>query len=289
MANISDTCMLVSVSISIWSCERNDARLRKAIADKFNCTPESVRGGKYLIDPNALKPIGKIAGEMRTRNYALTLPWDDKGGRIINVNGFDSWRSEMGDFKRRIEQSAIEFAHVYPELKYQAARDLNGLYRESEYPSPEAILSKFSCGTKIQKVPEGRDFRTVALGEDDIQAIRDQIEAEKHAVVAEAMNTVALRLRTVINHMVQGLRGYDETDRKATRFHDSLVDNVRELCAIMPNLNLTGDRRIDEIAGEVSRKLTRLDAESLRANETVRIQVADAAEGVLRRMEGLGL
>lgn len=289
MPNISETCMLVGISAPVWGCEREDKQLRKAIADRWGCAQESVRGGKFLIDPNSLKPVSKIAGEARTRNYHLTLPWDDKGGRILNVNGFEQWREEMADFKRRFEQSVMEFCSEYPHLVENARRDLNGLFRQSDYPSAEAIMGKFRFAVRVGKVPEGRDFRTGGLREEEVRAIQEEIEREKDGVVGEAMGEVAERIRGVVRRMMEGLRGYDEQDRKGTRFHDSLVGNVRDLVGVLPNLNLTGDRRITEIADTMRRELGKWDAEGLRGNETARQGVADAAGAVLRRMEGLGL
>lgn len=287
--SLSETCMLVSVSVPVWSCERNDKRVAKAAAEKWGSNLNSVRGGKCLIDPDSLKPVSKKAGEARTRNYALTLPWNDRGDRVIHRDGFDGWKDEMARFKREFESLAMEFADQYPRLVEDAKSDLNGLFLASDYPSPAAILSKFSFTTKIQNVPNSDDFRVQGLADSEVQAIRASIEADVHNTVSAAMGDVSERIRSAVSHMMTGLRKYDDTDKKATRFHDTLVENVRSLVSVLPALNLTGDRRIREIADDMNRKLCKWEAESLRANETARIQVSDAAESVLRRMDGLGL
>jgi hypothetical protein len=66
-------------------------------------------------------------------------------------------------------------------------------------------------------------------------------------------------------------------------FHDTLVDNVRDLVALLPGLNIMNDQRLADIATRMQ-GLCRDDADTLRDNPTARASVAAEADAILREV-----
>ena len=72
-------------------------------------------------------------------------------------------------------------------------------------------------------------------------------------------------------------------------FKDSLVENIRDLCQVLPRLNLTGDADLNNYCELVKQKLAVLDAGDLRENEVARKSAANEAQGILDAMAGYGV
>lgn len=286
---LSEHAMLVSLSISTWNAEREDKAAGDAVAAKYGNDGRYGKYRKFLVDPDALKPITKLRGEARTKHYELTLPWDDQGGRIISASGYIGYRDAMSTYSTRMDSLACEFADQYKDLVYDAQRSLNGLYRASDYPKQSQIRGKFSFRYRILPVPESSDFR-VEVGEGERKVIQAQIEAAVTSQLEYAMNDVSRRIRDVVSSVSAKLKAYqcDEGGVK-NPFRDSLIGNVQTLVDILPSLNLTNDSRIHELTVDMRADLTRYNADSLRVSNQTRAKVADTADAILRKMERMGL
>jgi hypothetical protein len=196
----------------------------------------------------------------------------------------------MNDFAVRIDEEATRFAEEYPRLVEKARYDLNGLFRDTDYPSPDTIRSKFGFKTRFKNLNDAEDFR-VKLGTLEQEAIREQMRLDMESQLGEAMGDVAKRIRKAVEHMAARLRAYNRTpDGKVeNKFHDTLVSNVKELAELVPALNITNDPKVAEIAGEMRSELARWDADSLRESVVLRGKVADKAEAIIHKMNGYGL
>jgi hypothetical protein len=142
---------------------------------------------------------------------------------------------------------------------------------------------------KFKPVPDSGDFRC-NLGQDEIETIRKQIAADSDCAVGEAMKTAVERIKTAVGHMATKLREYSVGENGVTgKFRDSLVENVRDLCDVLPGLNIAGNKAIDRLIGEMRAELTSVNPDTLRSDNTARVQVADAADAILARMGEYGL
>ena len=76
------------------------------------------------------------------------------------------------------------------------------------------------------------------------------------------------RVTTVLAKMIERLNEYTPSAGKGDRakgiFRDSLVENVRELIAVLPSFNLTGDSFLATLADRMERELCAHEAEELR-------------------------
>lgn len=286
---LSEHAMLVSLNIAVWNAEREDKAAGDAVAAKYGNDGRYGKYRKFLVDPDALKPITKLRGEARTEHYRLTLPWDDNGGRIISAAGYMGYRDSMNAYAQRMDSLACEFADQYNALVYDAQRSLNGLYRASDYPDAGSIRGKFSFRYRVLPVPESSDFR-VEVGEGERRVIQAQIEQAVNSQIEYAMGDVSRRIREVVSAVSAKLKAYscDEGGVK-NPFRDSLIGNVQTLVDILPSLNLTGDSRINHLTSELRHGLTGVSADSLRVSDQTRVKVANSADEILRKMERMGL
>lgn len=285
---LSETALLISLHIKTWSAEREDKAAGDAVALKYGSDSRMGSYRKYLIDPKSLQAITKLKGKIRTRHYELTLPWND-GARIISNQGYMAYIAEFQQFGAEMDVLADEFANAYPDLVADARASLNGLFRQSEYPMQGQIRGKYSVRYQVYPVPESSDFRC-QVGENEKRSIMAQITESNKVQLADAMGDVVSRIRSVVGHMSAKLREFGESsDPRKGNFHSSLVGNVRDLVGLMPSLNLTGDKRINDLCAMMRDGLIGVDADALKQSDVSRDEVKRKADQVLRQIEAMGL
>ena len=279
---IADRAMLVSVNLSLFNAVRTDAKVTREVADAHNTTTDAGAYKKNLLAKEALEPIKKLAGEIRTEHYRRTLPWGDDGSRILTGAGY--W--EYADWMRQREADwtplVDAFLTAWPDYVDDARQRLNGLFNPADYPEVRELRRRFSFRWTVRPVPTAGDFR-VELGAAEVDAIRQQITDGLNATVQAAMVDVWNRIKTVVSAMAERLRAYDPAKPGAAPFRDSIVGNIRELLEVLPSLNLTNDPNVSRFADEM-RALCAVDAQALRDNMFTREDVAARAEAMLDQM-----
>jgi hypothetical protein len=157
---------------------------------------------------------------------------------------------------------------------------LNGLFNEKDYPSPYEIRSKFYFDVHFDPIPEEGDIR-VNIQQDELDKLNADLETRKNEAIAQAMKDPYIRLHEAIYH------AYERLDNPKAIFRDSLIDNLVDLVKILPSLNITNDPKLDELRQEVSEKLTKYDADTLRQDPLARRETRDSASDILKKMNGV--
>jgi hypothetical protein len=282
MSILSERAMLVTLNVTQWSARKLDQKVTNQINSEHNAATDAGRYNKLLVSRDAIKELGRIVGEARAFHYAHTLPWRDGGTRLLPSKAYLDYTAKMQAYRVEFTAAVDLFVGQYPQFVEDARLRLNGLFNESDYPAADDIKSKFSFRVEIDPVPESGDFR-VDVGDAQAEQIRADIEARTKDMMAVAVKDTYSRIGEVVGHMAERLRKFQPgTDgkRASGTFHDSLVENVRDLVSLLPALNVTGDSNLERIAARMT-ALCRDDADALRDNESARASVAAEAEAIM--------
>ena len=281
---LSSRAMLSGVRLSVWSARRIDRKVTDEINATQGAAADAGRYNKALLARDALAQINAAANEARTFHYSRTLPWLDDGARLLPAKAHLEYSREMQRIKLDFDLAVDEFVAAYPSLVADARSRLGAMFNPDDYPAQGEIAGKFAFATRILPVPDARDFR-VEVGDQIAQEIRNQIEAATAEALREATRDVWERIAQTVERMAERLSAYKPAQRPGDKvegiFRDSLVENVRELVAILPSLNLANDPALDSMAQRLSQHLCAHDADELRASDNARAQTAAAAEAIL--------
>lgn len=273
--------MLVNVSVSLLAFRKYDKTATKAVADKFEVKENVGRYNKSTIDRIYLKPIETKAGQIRNFFYSNTYPYMDEGARLLATFNFTKFNTGLRNLINEFDTLANDFINNYPTYYEEAKNSRKTLFNPAEYPDPNNLSylrSRFSVNVAILPIPEtGKDLR-LELQEDEKEELK-QIMTENFKR-SEANYTRALwtELHDAITHMVEKL-----SDPKS-KFKNSLVNNIMEICEVLPKLNLNNDPELEKMAREVEHKL-RVSPDVLRDNKLYRKTIATQAEGFLKDIE----
>lgn len=280
--DISDRAMLVGLTIRQFNPVKTDKVITKEVADKHGSEVSMGRYAKSVIAKSACDTLRKLGAEIRTEHYRRTLPWSEDGARILTSAGYTAYAEWMRDSESRWSRAVSEFLSDWDSFVADARIALNGLFRQSDYPSATELANKFEFRWTVRPVPVADDFR-VTMSSNEVAAIRQDISTSLQSTVQDAMKDVWSRMRDVVSAMASRLRAYDPNNPGVAPFRDSLVSNIADLLAILPTLNLTANPELDRFMSEM-RALTQADAQTLRDNMYTREDTAKRAESILNQM-----
>jgi hypothetical protein len=285
---LSRKATLVAVNISEWTARKLDKKVTKETNEWHNAAEDAGRYNKLLVAKEHLAELSGLASKARDLHYRFTLPWADKGPRILPNKKFAEFSNAFRELKREFEAAAERFERVYPDVVEEAKRRLNGMFNEADYPDASEIRSRFNLDISVMPFPDADDFRS-DLDDDTVADIKRELAATATSVLDNANRQVVEKIVKVVGHMAKKLGEYKANGATAreSNFHHTLVDNVRELADILPAFNLTDDPKLAAIAKRIASELCVEGVTTLRENDNVRAVVAKSADDIVKDVEGL--
>lgn len=277
--NIHTRALLVWLQISAWSARKYDRALSNKVNRDAGASADASRTNKFLLpgDAASYKALMTLMGAMRAWHYDQTLAWSDEGWRCLPTANYIAYTDGFRERSAEIDRAVDAFVADYPDLRYQAASKLNGLYKPEDYPDVSDIRSKFRVGIDYMPVPAQGDIR-VNLASDQVASIEARIASQAQSSMTAAMNDAWQRLHTVVAAASNKLA--DPTGI----FRDSLIENVRECCTVLQRLNITNDPNLERMRVDVFATLANEDPQLLRDNKRARQTTAEKAKDILDAM-----
>lgn len=265
---LAEKAVLVNFSIRAWSARRPDFKVTYASTNSAN---------------DLLQQIQKIAGSARNFHYSYTLSWHNDGSRVLPTALFASYMEKMQEMRQAYESAVDAFCDAYPSYLANAKTVLDNIFNAANYPDVMMIRSKFAFEVRILPCPSADDFR-VDLSGMICDALKQELQTRLQETLLAAQRDVCERIMECVGHMAEKLAAFKPAakrgDRAAGIFRDSLVENVRELTALLPGLNVTEDKMIVEFTERIEDGLCKVDAGMLREDERARADIAKAAREI---------
>ena len=285
-ADIASRAMLISLSITQWAGRKLDKNATRDLIAQNGAQAGSGKFNKVLVARGALAKVQTVVSAARITHATYTLPWMQDGTRIMPVDAFTAYGNKMREHREAYDSAVRELLLNYDALKDQARSDLGALYNEQDYPPAHQIAKRFTWSVQTLPMPSATDFR-VDMDSATVKAMQNDIQQQIDAQIAQAVGHTFERLQKVVKDMSDKLAAYDPNaeNRKDKRtFKDSLVQNVRDLCDVLPSLNMTGNADLARTVEQVQHVLTQHDAQDLRDNDELRAKVQKDASAIVDAM-----
>src|SRR3954467_4280171 len=194
---ITERAMLAAVHISIWTAVKHDRKVSRQVADEHGAPETAGRYNKKLLSEAArLDDLRSFAGQIRQSFYKITLPWSDEGYRLLPAHFYFDWTQQMREFEAIFERKVEDFLALYPSYIEQVRPELNGLFREEDYPSAEKLRAKFGVRVEVLPIPSGEDFR-VTLSEEEQARVAREIDESVRQSLKRGTEDLWVRLKDV--------------------------------------------------------------------------------------------
>ena len=158
---------------------------------------------------------------------------------------------------------------------------LNGLFNADDYPTPAQMATKFAIDLRFTPVPEAGHIvldASTAAEEEAERELREELQRGIDAQFAEAMKDVFKRVYDTAKH------AHDRLSDPRKNFHDTMVDNARDLVALLPSLNIANDPMLSTLAHDLETSLCRHTPEVLRQPGVTRSATAAKMKDIMDKM-----
>jgi hypothetical protein len=285
--SISSSAVLVSLNISVWPA----AKLDREVTDQVNANANaSINAGKFMKDlfagTSLRKDIEKWAAHCRVKHLRMTLPWADKGERLLPTKLFMEYKQFINEADQRFNQLCDNFFIAYPTLLADAPIHLGKLYKAEDYPDIEEVKRRFGFRYVFSPLAEAGDFR-LDVANDDLQELQQKYARDYDLRLADAMREPWERLHDVLTAMSAKLTDddTDEDGKSKKRYHETLVTNATDLCALLTKLNITGDPQLEDARKQLEQTMLGADIEAIKESPAIRESMKSKVDAILGKFD----
>jgi hypothetical protein len=272
--------MIIDIRVSKWNGYKTDQEASHKLIKEANAEAGSAVVNKRVVPKEALADITTAYNALKAHRDHHTLPWSDKGPRIMTRNIFELFMSGYGELERQFNAAVNEFITVrYPPVRDQASFRLGDLFNTKDYPPPDELRKKFRVDLDIDGITEPEDFR-IALPEKELNQLKATMEESINRRLGSAMQDVNFRIAELLEHYIEKM------DDGEAIFRDSTVNNLTALMGILPGLNVTGDPNLKVIRQRVMETIGSYEPDDLRKDAKLRAVAAEEAKKILATVKG---
>lgn len=280
--SISSSAVLVSLNISCWPATKLDREITDSVTTNANA---NARAGKFMKDlfagTSVRKDIEKKAAHVRAHHLRMTLPWADKGDRLLTTALFMEYKTWLNKEQAEFNQLCDNFFTAYPQLLLDAPTQLGTMYKADDYPSLDEVRGRFAFRFKFTPLPDSGDFR-LDIPNEERASLAAEYERDFNERLADAMREPWDRLHKLLQSTSEKLT--DQGDEKK-RYHETLITNAQELCALLTKLNVTQDPKLEEARRQLELTMLGADIEAVRESPEVRSSIKSKVDAILGKFD----
>lgn len=320
MQALSKIAVLTSLSLGGGSRTRKDRRLTSKLNTEEGTSADALSVLKKLYPGESSRFVDPIAtkdGEIATWWRTHTVPYDEDGKRLLRTEKVEEAKGYIRMARSEREKLVVEHAANIVWTIQTALTLLNGSANPRDYrclrcdsgpiehkglrynpPTREKLVERYPFTWRIEPVPDDA-VCTSHLGEllaDDLEEQRAEWQRREREVVAAAELDIYERLVECIAKAVTG-----ETEGRNGVFLDAAgipiqkpngksvnawVRNLRSLVDLIPNIDISGSARLEELRQATLAGLCQFGSDQLKADPAARATVVDRATEILNRMAG---
>lgn len=275
--SLHDKTMLISLTLAGIPSARADKQITADVLFQKNAQADAGRWVSRLWPKEAMEPIRAIDARIRALHYQKTLPWMDKGERILASRTFTAYMDEMRGLRMERETLVQGFLDHY-EVWIDKARDMRGdAFNSAEYPNYWQAKKKFRFEIAAAPVPHSADFR-VTLAAEEMDEIQASLDARVRNAELTARTDLYRRMAEPVARLVERLAEPD------ARFTASSLNALREIIAQLPEVNVLDDPEIEMLRQTIETQLCHLNPEQITESRSDRSRALTKANDILAKM-----
>lgn len=283
--SITSASMLVDLNLSVWTGNKVDKDVSRKVATDSNASREAGQFRKNLMaGTGKRKEIADFAARCRKWHNDMTLPWADRGSRLLPSSLFIEYKSELNRCKDTFDLLVEDFINLYPTLVHTSQQHLGDLFKPEDYPSQEEVASKFGFRVVFSPLPDSGDFR-LDIPTQDLENMRMDYEAAFSSRLEDAMREPWEKLHTILSDMSNKLQKAIDQDGEGMRWHDTFITNAQDMCGMLTHLNLTSDPKLESARRDLERAIAGVGIDDIKEDPTVRNEVKAKLDNIVSSYE----
>ena len=229
-----------------------------------------------------VKNLNKYLAKCRARHAELTLPWEDRGFRLLATSLFMDYNAEFKKYKQEFLDMRQHAYDNYHRILQKAIAASNHKYAAEHFPSQEDILNKFDMEYIPSPVPESGHL-ALDIPKQELDELRESMESEFADRFTVANKQAWDKLFKMLSDMSNKLTEADEDTKK--RFHDSFLENAKDLCKLLTHLNISNDPDLERARKQLEDALVGADIEMIKESPATREVIKSKVDSILSQFD----
>lgn len=283
-----DTCsLLVDFNAPTWTARKLDKSTTAEVQHAKQAKAKgAARVNKHLLaGTTELDDIVSFVQKVRNYVTSNTLPWADRGTRLLPTARFLEFDEQMKLYENEFVLKVNEFIQIYPSLITAQAMALGQMFNRAEFPDVKDIARKFDFRVTYMPLPTAGDFR-VDVGIAAQEELKTKLNQVYEKRISAAIDEVRERLTESVSHLAEQLTvEYEGSKAKPRRFYESTLETAKNLCAIVPALNITNDPKIEEVRADLERIIGGITADVVRDDLPAREELKREMDDLVARLD----
>jgi hypothetical protein len=252
-----------------------DDELSEHLIEHCRAGKKSLKAVKMLWG-NSMDELASC--DRKARKIHKEMTFEGIGGIRVAVEAERQlWLDRMSRLSEEYNTLSAKWLDNYDIYIEQERLDKNGAFRLEDYPSREALASRFRFQYAILPMPEPNQFIRNALTDELGRRLAEEYQQRLQNTTAQITRQVLNTLLGLINDTAESLANdgsiIDSENKKGP------FAKLREYIDRIPALNITNDPTISRIAAEARERLD-FTTEELRKSQTTRQLAAAHAQGI---------
>ena len=281
--SISSSAVIAELNISVWTAAKLDKTATSEVLATNQAGQQSGSFKKNLLAGTSLrKDIADYAALCRTYHNRVTLPWMDRGGRLLPTSLFLDYKQQMNVRKAQFDNLTQNLLDNYDALKTSAQGYMGSLFNDGDYPPLTEIQKKFGFNLVFSPLAEAGDFR-LDVPTQDLHDMQEQYTKDFDTRLQDAMRKPWKDLYTLLSNMSEKLAECGAEEKR--RWYDSFVTNATQMCSLLSSLNITKDPKLEEARRDLERAMLGVDIETLKDSPVSRQELKGKMDTILKKFE----
>lgn len=284
MKALNEKAMLVKLTMRRANLTRRDQVAETMIQMQLDDASLVVNSKLFRDKANPVNTIMSKASEVYTFHKNNTLPYMDKGPRILPIAQYEDYTSKMRERIQHIDSLIQRHMtdydkYVQQDIAYRSQNKSQARAKVEDYPTADEFATRMGFDLRFMPLPDKRHF-LFDLDEADLQAFEESMSIAERTARDDAVK----RMLVPLQHLVEKLN--TPIGAEGHIFRDSAVENVVEGIELAKKLCMDESPEIQSLTKalneEVSKYVTNLSW--LRESPPVREQAAKKLSDIAAQM-----
>lgn len=273
---LQDSAMLVKIGIGIYSNERIDHESAQELATQHK-VDKYVKARRISLPEYTLDPIRRIVGDIRLYHAANTLPFLDRGVRLLPSDNYFEYIQGLSKRTSAFETAVSTFITNLPIYIAEAKQKFGDRFDETRVPAIEELHKKFYISPVFMPIADHADWR-LDLENAELERLKNDYAIQ--LVQAQEANTELLwdEIIKELDHFI------DRMETPKAKLFATLLPNLNQLAKVTIRLNTAKDEMLNDICTSIVNTVSSgYDVDDLRHANT-KLDVLGAAQAIRSRI-----
>ncbi len=284
VTTLADKAMLVKLTMRRANLTKRDQVAESLIQAQLDDSSLIVNSKLFRDKNNPINQIMTAASEVYTEHKKRTLPWADKGPRVLPNDQYMDYTQEMRTRIAHVDNLMNKHmpnydTYVQLDIAYRSKNQTNARAKVEDYPLAGEFQAKMGFDLRFMPMPDQRHF-LFDISPDDLEEFNKSMEMT--AVLAR--DDAVKRMLEPLKHLVEKLN--KPIGGEGHIFRDSAMENIIEGIEQARKLTLDESPEIKQLTDELNKEVSRYAEHMnwLRESPIVREQAAKKLSDIASAM-----